>query len=256
MPPVAALLDSRAALGALRRSMPRGSGPVLACRSVKGLESVLSERLLEALVLGARAVRGMEFGNLRARYPGIPVVAYGVFRSDDSELLLAWHRLDVAAVAMEGVDDSVVGDLVMRQSVSVRRRAALAEAPRLLRLTEPLQRRAWDLLIAAAGRPPRTALIAAALGMSREHLSRQFGAGGAPNLKRVTDLLTVLAALALLRNPAFDLAQVAGLLGLSTPSHLRAMLRRITGTGVAESLALTDAEVLRRFLRGSGRSRR
>ncbi len=256
MPSVAALLDSRAALGALRRSMPRGSGPVLACRSVKGLESALNGRLLEAVVLGTRAVREMDFGRLRARYPGIPVVAYGVFRSDDTELLLGWHRLEVAAVAVEGVDDPVVGDLVMRQSVSVRRRAALAQAPRLLRLTEPLQRRAWDLLVAAAGRPPRTALMARTLGMSREHLSRQFGAGGAPNLKRVADLLTVLAALGLLRNPACTLVQVTTLLGLSTPSHLRAMVRRIAGVGGAEALALSDAEVLRRFLRASGRSRK
>ncbi len=255
MPSIAALLDSRAALGALRRSMPRGSGPVLACRSVSGLESALNQRLLEALVLGTRTVREMDFGNLRARYPGIPVVAYGVFRSDDAELLLAWHRLEVAAVAMEGVDDAVVGDLVMRQSVSVRRRAALADAPRLLRLTEPLQRRAWDLLVASAGRPPRTAQMARALGVSREHLSRQFGAGGAPNLKRVADLLTVLAARALHRNPAYTLVQVATLLGLSTPSHLRAMARRITGTGGAEALGLSDGEVIRRFLRESGRSR-
>ncbi|HEU5217046.1 MAG TPA: helix-turn-helix domain-containing protein [Gemmatimonadales bacterium] len=255
MAPVAALLDSRGALGSLRRSMPRHGGPVLACRSVTGLEAALGERLLEAVVLGTRAIRSMDFAALRARFPGIPVVAYGVFRSDDADLLLAWQRLDVAAVAVEGVDDPVVGDLVMRHSVSVRRRAALSDAPRLLRLTEPLQRRAWDMLVASIGRPPRTALIAGALGMSREHLSRQFGAGGAPNLKRVADLLTVLAALALLRNPACPPTRVARLLGLSTPSHLRAMVRRISGAGLAEALGLSDAEVLRRFLKGSGRSR-
>lgn len=256
MPPVAALLDSRAALGALRRSIPRGSGPVVACRSVEGLERALEGRLLEAVVVGARAVRDMDLGSLRARYPGIPLIAYGVFRSDDAPLLLLWQRLEVAAVAMEGVDDAVVGDLVVRQSVSVRRRAALADAPRLLRLTEPLQLQAWDLLVAAAGRPPGTAQIARTLGMSREHLSRQFGAGGAPNLKRVADLLTVLAALALLRNPAYKVRQTAAVLGLSTPSHLRAIIRRITGVGVADALSLSDADVLRRFLRGSGRSRR
>jgi len=256
VPPVAALLDSRAALGALRRSLPRGSGPILACRSVKGLEDALNQRLLEAVVLGTRSIREMDFGGLRARFPGIPVVAYGLFRSDDAGMLLAWQKLDVAALAVEAVDDAVVGDLVMRQSVSVRRRAALAEAPRLLRLTEPLQRRAWDLLVAAAGQPLRTAQMARVLGMSREHLSRQFGAGGAPNLKPVADLLTVLAALSLLRNPALTMVQVTKLLGLSTPSHLRAMIGRITGAGTADALVLSDADVLRRFLRGSGRSRR
>lgn len=235
--------------------MPRGAGTVVACRSVGGLERVLGDRLLEAVVLGVRAVRDIDFTGLRERYPGIPMVMYGVFKSDDTDLLLAWQRLGVAAVAIEGVDDPVVGDLVFRQSVSVRRRAALADAPGLLRLTEPLQRRAWELLVASAGRPLRTALIARSLGISREHLSRQFGAGGAPNLKRVADLLTVMAALAMLRNPACRPARAARVLGLSTPSHLRAMTRRLTGTGMVEALGLTDAEVLRRFLRGSGRSR-
>lgn len=235
--------------------MPSGAGTVVACRSIRGLERVLGERLLEAMVLGVRVIRDMDFAGLRERYPGIPVVVYGVFKSDDADLLLGGQRLGVAAVAIEGVDDPVVGDLVFRQSVTVRRRAALAEAPRLLRLTEPLQRRAWELLVASAGRPPRTALIARSLGISREHLSRQFGAGGAPNLKRVVDLLTVMAALALLRNPACRPARAARVLGLSTPSHLRAMTRRLTGTGMVEALGMTDAEVLRRFLRGSGRSR-
>ena len=229
---------------------------MVACRSVHGLERVLGEQLLEALVLGVRAVRDMDFAGLRGRYPGIPVVLYGVFKSDDAELLLTGQRLAVAAVAIEGVDDPIVGDLVVRQSVSVRRSAALADVPRQLRLTEPLQRRAWDLLVASAGRPPRTALMARSLGISREHLSRQFGAGGAPNLKRVADLLTVLAALALLRNPACRLPLAARVLGLSTPSHLRAMTRRLTGVGMVEALGMSDAEVLRRFLRGSGRSRR
>jgi AraC-like DNA-binding protein len=256
VPAIAALLDSRSALGALRRSLPRGAGPVVACRSVRGLERAMSERLLEAVVLGVRVVREMDLGGLRQGYPGIPVVMYGVFRSDDAELLLAGQRLAVSAVAVEGVDDPVVGDLVVRQSVTVRRRAALADAPRMLRLTEPLQRRTWDLLVASAGRPPRTALIARTLGISREHLSRQFGAGGAPNLKRVADLLTVLAALTLLRNPACELMQATRLLGLSTPSHLRAMTRRLTGAAVAQALELTDAEVVRRFIRGSGRSRK
>ena len=66
--------------------------------------------------------------------------------------------------------------------------SALADAPRLLRLTEPLQRQAWDILVARCGAAGAHAALARRLGVSREHLSRQFGAGGAPNLKRVIDL--------------------------------------------------------------------
>ncbi len=125
----------------------------------------------------------------------------------------------------------------------------------MLRLTEPLQHAAWELLIAGPGWPPRTIQIARSLGVSREHLSRQFGAGGAPNLKRVADLLTVLAALSLLGNPAYPIPAVARLLGFTTPSHLRAVIRRITGVPAAEAIGLPDREVLSRFVRGGGRSR-
>jgi AraC-like DNA-binding protein len=255
MPAVAALLDSRAALGALRRSLPKGYAPVVACRSASGLERVLTGRLLEVLVLGPRAARRLDLHSLRARFPGIPVVAYGIFRSEDAELLLGWHRLPVAAVLVEGVDDPVVGDLVMRHSVSARRRVALGEAPRLLRLTEPLQRATWERLVQGGGRPPRTARLAKEMGLSREHLSRQFGAGGAPNLKRVADLLSVLAALSLLANPAYDVNQVTRLLRFSTPRHLRAMIRRITDLGLNEARALGEREVLARFLCSRARSR-
>ena len=91
--------------------------------------------------------------------------------------------------------------------------------------------------------------------MSREHLSRQFGAAGAPNLKRVSNLQSVLAALALLRNPGYGVPGVAGLLGFSTPSHLRAMVRRVTGQNLPEARALSEREVLTRFLRAGARSR-
>jgi AraC-like DNA-binding protein len=256
MPATAALLDSRAALGALRRSLPRGCAPVVACRSAAGLNRAIERRLLEAIVIGVGAARHLDLSGLRSRFPNIPVIAYGIFRSDDAELIHAWHRLDLAAVAVEGVDDPVVGDLVMRQSISERRRAALAGAPRMLRLTEPLQLKTWDLLLSGAGRTPRTATIARRLGLSREHLSRQFAAGGAPNLKRVADLLTVLAALHLLGNPGYSSAEVARLLGFSSPSHLRLVVRRVTGLRIEDARGLAERELLAWFVRGSARSRR
>lgn len=253
---IAALLDSRAALGALRRSLPHGAAPVAACRSLKGLERALTTRIVEAIVLGATVTRQLSLELLRSRFPTIPIVVFGVLRSEDADLLLAWQRLELAGVAIAGVDDPVIGDLVARESVSARRAAALAEAPRLLRLSEPLQRKSWDLLVAAVGRPPRTATLARALGLSREHLSRQFGAGGAPNLKRVADLLTVHAALGLLRNPGYSVQTVAGLLEFGTPSHLRMVVRRITGLTIEDARGLGDREVLGRFVRLSARSRK
>jgi AraC-like DNA-binding protein len=253
---IAALLDSRTALGSLRRSLPTGAPPVLACRSVTGLEAALRSHLLEAMVLGSRAARLLPLDALRSRFPAVPLLVYGVVRSEDAGTLLGWQRLGLSAVVIEGVDDPAVGDLVMRHALATRRAAALAEAPRVLRLSEPLQQRAWGLLLASAGRAPPTAAIARALGLSREHLSRQFGAGGAPNLKRVADLLSVYAALVLLANPGYSAQRVSVLLGYATASHLRAVTRRITGLPLAEAVQLSERELLARFVRLSARSRK
>jgi len=250
---IAALLDSRGALGAVRRSLPRNAPPVLACRSPLGLQRALGSRLIEAIVLGAAAARSDALVPLLARFPRVPIIVFGVIRSEDAESLLSWHRLELAGVAIVGVDDAVVGDLIMRETVTARRANALEDAPRVLRLTEPLQRRGWEHLLMAPGRPPRTAALARSLGVSREHLSRQFGAGGAPNLKRVADLLAVYAALDLLGNSGYDINQVARLLEFATPSHLRLVVRRITGLRLEEARRLGEEEVLSRFLK-RGRS--
>src|SRR2546430_10498391 len=56
--------------------------------------------------------------------------------------------------------------------------------------------------------PIKTAQLAAALRVTREHLSRQFAAGGAPNLKRVIDLARAACAADLLGNPGYTVRAV------------------------------------------------
>jgi AraC-like DNA-binding protein len=256
MPTVAALLDSRAALLHLRRSLPPGTGRLVACRSQTGLRRLYRTRLLDVVIIGLRGLRHRDLPGLRADFPAVPLVVYGAFRPDDGELL---HRLagqdGVADVAVEGVDDAVVGALVRRQALSGIRAEVLADAPRLLRLTEDLQRRAWAHLLVHGGGALQTGDLAEALGMSREHLSRQFAAGGAPNLKRVIDLLRVAAAAQLLVNPGYNLGTVASILGFATRSHLHATARRITGASGNELARLGPRGVLLAFRRVGMRSR-
>jgi AraC-like DNA-binding protein len=255
MAAIAALLDTRASLGVLRRSLPRGAGPVVAHRSASGLERGLVARMVEAMVVGVRAARDLDLPGLRSRFPTIPLLIYGAIRPEDGALVLGYHRLGVSALLVEGVDEAVAGDIVHRCGASASRRTALAEAPRRLRLTEPLQVRAWDRLVSSVGRPPRTSALAAQLGLSREHLSRQFSAGGAPNLKRVSDLIAVLTALDLLENPGYQPVTVARLLGFSSPSHLRATVRRLMGTSLEACRQLAMPELVRRFASHSAGSR-
>jgi AraC-like DNA-binding protein len=252
---IAALLESRAALLALRRTLPKSGPGVVACRSPAALRRVLERRLVDAIVLCPTTSLMPEIEGIRRELPGIPVVAYAPFRPDDGELLLACRRHAVASVAVEGVDDPIVGDVVMRSSITAERRRALADAPRMLRLTEPLQQAAWGVLVGEVERPIRTTTLAKLLKVSREHLSRQFGAGGAPNLKRVIDLTRVACAAQLLANPGVTIPTVVRVLHFASSSHLSSTSRRIAGVATGGLGALGPRGVLQAFARGNTRSR-
>jgi AraC-like DNA-binding protein len=251
---VAALLDSRTALTALRRTLPRGGPGLVTCRGITSLRRLLQNRLVDAVVLAVTPALLPDLADLRRQLPGLPVVAYAPFRPDDGELLLACRKHAVP-VAVEGVDDAVVGEMVVRASVTAERRRALADAPRLLRLTEPLQRAAWTVLLGEVERPLRTSELARRLAVSREHLSRQFGAGGAPNLKRVIDLTRVACAAQLLANPGYSIPTIVRLLHFASSSHLSGTARRIANVPTSGLGPLGPRGVLQAFARGNTRSR-
>jgi len=255
MAAIAALLEGRSAVAALRRSLPRRGPGVVSCRTPAKLRQLLERRIVEAVVLAPRAGLLDDWASLRADFPRIPVVVYAPFRPDDADLLAVCRQQRVAAVVVDGVDDAVLGELVRRVSLVASRRMALADAPRLLRLADPLQRQVWEILVELIEQPVTTAGLAKRLGVSREHLSRQFGAGGAPNLKRVIDFLRVIGAAQLLDNPGYSVARVAALLSFASASHLGSTSRRIAGVGTAELQRMTLADLLTRFVRGHTRSR-
>ena len=179
------------------------------------------------------------------------MVAFGPFRPDDGELMLACHEAKVAALLVEGVDNAVSGE---GGASRLRRRGApphLADAPRALRLTDPVQRDVWDYLLDRVDQTVRTGALAQRLKISREHLSRQFGAGGAPNLKRVIDLTRIACAAQLLRNPGYDAGTTARLLRFATSSHLTITARRIAGASASGLASMGPRGVLAAFARGT-----
>jgi transcriptional regulator GlxA family with amidase domain len=113
--------------------------------------------------------------------------------------------------------------------------------------------------VATPARPVRTSELARALGVTREHLSRSFrgavggGRGGtgrrAPTLKRVSDLVRLLAAAQLAKNPGYDLEDVARLLGFPSRAHLSRTARRLLGRSAASLPRLRMGDVLRQFER-------
>jgi AraC-like DNA-binding protein len=101
----------------------------------------------------------------------------------------------------------------------------------------------------------RTTTLANRLAVSREHLSRQFGAGGAPNLKRVIDLTRIACAAQLLANPGYSIPTVVRVLHFASSSHLSSTARRIANVPTSGLGTLGPGGVLAAFVRGNTRSR-
>lgn len=251
---VLVLHPRREARHAVRRGYPRGAGSILLCRGADQVQRFLAQRLVDAVVIDVKAATPPLF-TLPARYPRLPFFAFGTFRSEDGPLLERCRGAGFAGVLVEGVDNAIAGEWIAARTAQMARRHALLDAPRILRLTERIQRDAWDEVLRRVGRGTTTGEVATTLGVSREYLSRQFAAGGAPNLKRVIDLARVACAADLLGNPGYTVGTVAGILGYASGGHLAGAARRVAGVTPLELGALGPKGVLGRFLRGRTRSR-
>src|SRR5205807_1607761 len=165
-------------------------------------------------------------------------------------VVLAYHPRREARRAVKSGYPREAGSVCLCRSLQ-----ALADAPKLLRLTDRLQLAAWDEVLRRVGVPTQTAHLAQALRVTREHLSREFAAGGAPNLKRVIDLARTACAADLLGNPGYSVRQVVRILGYASPSHLAGAARRVAGATPQELREVGARGVLARFLKGRTRSR-
>jgi AraC-like DNA-binding protein len=255
---VVALVHRRPAVrAALRRGLARRSHAVrlVSLRSVDYAGRLLNRELVDALVVDVRAGMSESVFRLIGLYPGIPVFGLSAFRPEDGPIILACRRAGMRGILVEGVDGASGGEWIATRTASRRRRSVLGDAPLLLRLTEPIQVRIWEEVLRQVGTASRTSDVAAALGLTREHLSREFSAGGAPNLKRVIDLVRVCWAADLLANPGYDVATVSRVLRYASASHLARASRRISGVTPIELARIGPRQVLLRFLKGRTRSR-
>ncbi len=252
---IAALLERRPTIAALRRALPRADWRLFIARSPAHLATLLHRHRLEAIIIGHDAARGVVLDALRRDYPGMPLILYLTVRSDDAELLRRAHRERVAAIAVEGLDEPVLPRLVKRHSLTARRVADLLPLAERLDLTDELQRRAWSLILTAAPRGLDTASLARQLDVRRETLSRRFGAGAAPSLKRAIDAVRLVVAAQLLGNPGYRVADAARLLGFSSVSLLQQTARRTFGVS-ARAVATLDNERIAARLLGDRRLKR
>jgi len=183
-------------------------------------------------------------------YPSVPFLGLTPFRPVDAPAIARCAELDFADVLADGTDDGVLGHALLAHGFSTHFAAALDSPPDSLALTSPLQLAAWRAIVAHAGRPVGSVEIASTMGITREHLSRSFSAGGAPTLKRAMDLVRLLSAGELAKNPGYDLRAVARLTGFASAAKMSMMVNRLVRAPASALTALRATDLLERFVRG------
>jgi AraC-like DNA-binding protein len=241
----------------MRGAFPRRRARLLLARTPAELEASFRTELVDAALVDLASATDDTWraAGLALEFPSVPFFGLLALRAAEAPALAQCVTLDFADVLVESVDDAVCRDLVLRSGFSARFASALHEPPAALELETELQRAAWRGIVAWAGRPVRTQLLAGALGVTREHLSRTFAADGSPNLKRVIDLVRLVAAAELAKNPGYDVRDVAAVLDFASSSHLSSTAQRVVGTKPASLSRLRAVDLVDRFTRGHRRSR-
>lgn len=253
VPLVCTMLKRERARALVRTAFPRRRAQLVSVRSRDELVALLGGQLVDAVLLdagfGDEVVRALP---LAEEYPSAPFFLITAMLPTDAPLVGRAVECGTTDVLVEGVDDPVARALVQQRGFSQRFDQALATPPAILGLRTPLQLALWRSLIRRAGRPVRTDELAREQGVSREHLSRSFANGTAPTLKRVIDLVRVLAAAELSKNPGYDVRDVAAVLSFASASHLSSTTQRLVGARASSLSRLRTIDLLERFAARQG----
>lgn len=257
LPSLVVRLERDRARALVRAAFPRRKWKIISTRSAEELEAVFRRTLVDAALidLGAPDDDIWKSAAFAAEFPSAPFFAIMPLRPSDTPTVARCAGLGFIDVVVEGIEDNAARDLVQPHAFSSRFRHALAEPPHSLGLSTPLQRKTWEVIVAHSGRPVTTKELATAVGLSREHLSRNFARPGAPNLKRVIDLVRLIAAAELAKNPGHDIRDIARILDFASSSHLAVTAQRIFGTRPASLARLRTTDLIDRFAQGRTRSR-
>lgn len=257
-PTVVALSTRERSRETFRRAFPRRRGRLALVRNGEELRHALATSFVDAVLvdLGQPSDDLWGAAGMARDFPSIPFFGYAPLRPADAAVQARAPQLELADCLVEGAEDAVLRDLVLPTTFTVRFASALQTAPERLGLVTPVQLSAWRYIVAQGGRIVRTDAIAAAVGLTREHLSRRFSSDGAPNLKRVIDLVRLLAAANLAKNPGLDLPDISRILGFASASHLSATCVRLLGVKSSSLARLRPSDLMDRFVKqGRGRSR-
>jgi AraC-like DNA-binding protein len=242
----------------VRAAFSRRRARLIFTRSAAELAQAFRADLIDAVLLdlgGSAADDTWKAAELARDFPTAAFFAVMPLRAADGRILARCAELAFADVLIDGVDDGVTRELITPHCFRVRFAAALRDPPAALGLTSPLQQKTWQCIVGHAGLPVRTDTVAGVVGVTREHLSRAFAADLAPNLKRVIDLVRLIAAAELAKNPGYDIRDVALVLRFASASHLSSTAQRVVGMRPSSLARLRTVDLFERFAMGRGKSR-
>ena len=256
-PVIVAYAQRDRARALMKAAFPRRRARLMLTRTLDDFEGAFKSNLVDAAIVdvGSAQEDTWRVASRAREYPSVPFFGLAALRAAEGPALAQCAAYEFTDVLVEGVDDGAARDLVMQLGFSSRFARALDQPPASLGLALPLQQSAWRFIVSHAGRPVRTSTLAQFLDVTREHLSRSFAAGGAPNLKRIIDLVRIIAAAELAKNPGYDLRDVANVLGFASSSHLSSTAMRVVGTKPTSLTRLRTVDLIERFVKGHGRSR-
>jgi AraC-like DNA-binding protein len=242
----------------LKRAFPRRRGKLTLARTPGEFSQAIRRSLVDTAIVDVAqpTEETWKAAALARDFPSVPFFALAPMRVADGAAIARCAESDFADVLAEGMDDAALRELVTPQSFTVRFGAALSGAHHALGLDSELQQRAWLAIVVQGGRSVRTDAVAKQLAVTREHLSRSFAAEGSPNLKRIIDLVRLMAAAELSKNPGYDLSDVARVLDFASPSHLTSTAQRILGVKSVSLTRLRTQDLIARFRQGRDRSRK
>lgn len=241
----------------VRVAFPRRRWKIISTRSAEELEAVFRRVMVDAALIdmGSPDEDTWKAAAFAAEFPSAPFFAIMPLRPTDTPAAARCAGLGFIDLIVEGIDENSARELVLPHVFSTRFHQAIGDPPSTLGLTTTLQRSAWEVIVGHSGRPVTTKELAKAVGLSREHLSRNFAKPGAPNLKRVIDLVRLIAAAELAKNPGHDIRDIARILDFASSSHLAVTAQRIFGTRPASLARLRTVDLVDRFAQGRTRSR-
>jgi AraC-like DNA-binding protein len=279
LPTLVAYTTREKARAFIRAAFPKRKWKVVAARDVNEFRNVFRTVLVDAVLIdigspaastsaggeatGSSALSSgsatsddtWKIGALAHEYPSAPFFGITPLRATDAPAVARCAALEFCDILADGMDEPVARDLVSPRTFTSRFVGALVNPPQSLGLKTDMQVATWRSVLASAGRPVRTAHLAREVGVSREHLSRHFSAPGAPNLKRVIDLVRMIGAAELAKNPGLDIRDIARILGFASSSHLAVTAQRVIGTRPASLSRLRTIDLIERFTQGRTRSR-